>query len=121
MFEAINGWTKKQIIDNIKLRFKGQSYNPLTETCEYLSEDGLQCAVGMFIPVPLIEKLGRVTVNAAGGVTGLLMQFPYFAGILPLDKEGLIAFQLFHDNFERKENKRLTTEHMVQWVQDNVK
>lgn len=122
-FETVNGWTKEQMIRNIELRFKGQAYNSHEETCEYLTSDGRQCAVGMFIPVPLIKEIGIDKVNVTGGVNSLFRAFPDMVQLMPLTPDGMYAFQEFHDrpSYVMGEQIRLTTERMVQWVKENVK
>lgn len=118
MYQPINGWTKTRIIDHIKTNFKGQAKNGTI--CQYKTEDGKKCAVGLFIPdeVYHIDMESRAVIN--------LMEYnPKLINFMPLPVNALGLLQNVHDAYLNSESGDLRPESQVlpdilAWVEKNV-
>lgn len=112
MYKPINGWTKQDIIDNIKKEFKGKGYSSIERKCQYRGDNGTKCAVGMFIP----DELYNPQMDDGLNVSTLMLNFPGIESIMPLNLRGLIDIQNIHD----KSNRDNCLNTMLSWVEDNV-
>ncbi len=90
MSAFINGWTKEKVIAHLEANFKGKAMGK-NGLCQYLTEDGRSCAVGMFIPK------GDEALYFQGDSQNLLRSYPELIDSLPMNKESLIEFQAIHD------------------------
>lgn len=114
-YNAINGWTKKKIIEVIRTRPDGQCLKRGDDSsCAYRGANGARCAVGVFIP----NHLYRRTMEDLGAPK-LLESFPHLEKLMPLDSDALKEFQQVHDygcEGDTKINAKL-----IAWVRKNVK
>lgn len=88
--KAINGWSKKKIIERIDRAFKGKATGKYGE-CRYLTECGKKCVVGLFIPD------GHIGSDSFAGVRQLVECYPDLVRHMPLNKTGMVHFQKKHD------------------------
>lgn len=91
MSSFINGWTKESTIQHIKDNFKGRAFNESLVSCQYLTEDGKKCAVGLFIPE------GHAGQNYQGGAILLLERHSDLITEMPLRLNDLLLLQRIHD------------------------
>lgn len=84
---------KQEIIDTINEKFTGQAVNDKFGTCQYLTEDGRKCAIGMFIPD------GHPAQHKITDVISLLNEYPDLGRYMPFDNlNTLNKFQDCHDS-----------------------
>ena len=124
MYKAINGYTRQMMLDVINSDFKDVSFqvdekcdsngNPKL-TCMYRDNKGNKCAAGLFMAdkdySPAYEGLG---------VTDTCMM--HLRATMPLDMEGMVAFQKTHDRWANQAD-RLEGEvkaDLKRWVAQNV-
>lgn len=106
MYKAINGWTKRKIINHIKKNFKGKSMDN-RGNCLYRGPKGKKCALGLFIPDDLYNK------NMEFGGIDIVNLRKFF----PLGVEGCYELQNVHDCSEPKN----TLSGMIAWIKRGVK
>ncbi len=117
MFTTVNGWTKDSIVAHIEAHFTGKSFvlNPDThkDECKYRGPNGEKCAVGLFIPDDKYRP--SMDINCENHATGIIERYR-LSNIMPLDIQGMQAFQQVHDNSTPSECKG----NMLAWVRENV-
>jgi hypothetical protein len=122
MYKCINGWTKKKMIERIKLRNTGKvCVSNITGLCKY--EYGKNhCAVGCFIPSNYKKAL-----KFEGNYLGLIHDFPFLENKMPLGKYGMIQLQSVHDEVNNISNplvkpntKKNVRKLMINWINENV-
>ena len=117
MYQAINGFTKKKMIEVIKQNFKGKSYDSENDACMYRGPNGKKCVVGCFIPDDVEIDSG----TNRSGVNLLLQQHPSLKPLMPLDEESLKWFQSFHDtDLCIDDSVEAQTKDLIGWVEENV-
>lgn len=94
MYKLVNGWTKKKVMEQIKKYNNGtKSYDPLTDSCLYKSEDGNRCAVGCFLP----SRNKAMSEGWTLGAHDLLEEMPHLKKLMPFEGKALSHFQGIHD------------------------
>lgn len=110
MFKVINGWTKEKMKEHIVNNFKGKATGKNEIQCEYKTQDGRKCAVGMFIPEDCYES------SMDGSVNSLLFYWPKVILHMPLEEDGLTKMQLIHDNSAPED----TLQDLLTFIDKNV-
>ena len=82
----INGWTKEKMIKHIETHFKGKAVERDTGYCQYLTDDGKKCAVGLFLPKDDHQKF-------KGGVSFLLGAYENLKQYMPMTLDKLNELQ----------------------------
>jgi hypothetical protein len=115
MYQALNGWTKKQIILAIKTGNKGtvslkyQDFQSQAQGCAYRGFDGNKCIVGCFIPDSLYDP-------SMEGTT--IEQLSILHDCMPLPIKALEELQYMHDITSWQDDPRPEA---IQRVQNNLK
>lgn len=89
MYKTINGWTKQQMKEQIRLKNNG-TQSKSDNGCVYRTEDGNSCAAGCFISDKDIEFVKYQTSTVFGLPEFIVRKFP-----LPL--MAMRQFQQAHD------------------------
>ena len=89
----LNGWTKDQVKKVIDTMFIGRAYS-WTQGCEYLTDTGKKCGVGLFIPD------GHAAQKSRRSAEYMIMDHPELEEMMPLSVYGLERLQQFHDENE---------------------
>jgi hypothetical protein len=111
MYKAINGWTKKRIIDQIYQRNNGFASRNKWGECLYRNENNA-CPIGCFIPDKVYHE------NMEGqNVTSLLNEWPVITDFMPLPGDALLELQELHDNNNDHDDVRLA---LKTWIETNV-
>ena len=92
---------RRKIFDKVRghlLVQKAKAWNKRLATCEYISSDGLKCAIGCLIPD------GHPALKSRDGVTNLMKEFPDLKSLWGVTKDGDINFlsslQRVHDSWQ---------------------
>jgi hypothetical protein len=114
-FQAINGWTKATMLQQILTKNNGrravdQISAPI---CLYQDQSGNRCFVGAFIPDhhPALD-------NAIFPLDELLEDYPDLKACMPLDIIGLCELQGLHDRSFNKSTHLAAEEWISQHVTD---
>ena len=137
MYKLINGYT----IESLKEVFKknntgkpalykvvnGENDNwdecydegeVINEFCVYFNPvDGNRCAVGCYIPDSFIEEHKNVVTDEIDAAS-LINDYPELAEHMPMEKEGLMAFQKAHDEFNESKHKLNFHDYMCSWIDE---
>lgn len=91
-----------KILNTIEDKFKGKAiaYDDFNfGSCQYLTDDGRKCAIGLFIPD------GHDAQRINNDVSGLLMDYPGLRKHMPFQDTYLLdVFQLAHDQMNDEES-----------------
>lgn len=83
--------TLQEIHDKIDKEFKGKAVDS-NGYCQYLTEDGKKCAIGLFIPD------GHRAQQCFENVLGILRKYPNLEDHMPFTNLSMLSqFQLKHD------------------------
>lgn len=86
----------KDILDKIDKKFKGKAVGS-SGKCQYLTEDGRKCIIGLFIPD------GHPAQESNLGVYDLLLEYKDLAPFMPSNsKTVLTELQWVHDNLDEQ-------------------
>jgi len=87
----LNGWTDKTIKETVNKRFTGRATNGKGQ-CQYLTDNGKVCGVGIFIPE------GHKAQRTEGSVGDMLAVNEDLINLMPLNLTKLRALQSYHDS-----------------------
>lgn len=89
-YKLKKGWTKAKVLAMFKKGNNGTQAQSGGQ-CQYLTEDGNKCAVGVFIPE------GHESQNEIAMVKELLVNYPELTKHMPLNSKALQWMQAYHD------------------------
>lgn len=119
--KAINGYTKANIIEKIEKEFEGKavkvSHNISTFTnhCQYLTDDGKKCIIGLFLPE------GHKGQQSQDNVLGLLKEFPELERLMPFEYIGDLAdLQTVHDILKSSNDLDDQRSILIDWINAKV-
>lgn len=111
MYKAINGWTKAKMKEQIVKKNNGQKCVKLDGKCSYsINDDSNRCVIGCFIPD------NHPALKSDFFASATVMNYDLF-NEMPLDSEGLDAFQLHHDYLP---SGVFIQDKLFQWIDENV-
>lgn len=111
MYKCINGWTKAQMLAQVKEKFTVRSVD-YDGDCVYRGQvkgKETMCAVGCFLPDSLYDP------QMEGSSADALINEYGLNSCFPLEEEGMDDFQGVHDH-EVKYTKRA----LLNWIKKNV-
>lgn len=112
LYTPINGFTKQAIKDHIRREFKGKAING--PYCQYLTQDGKKCAVGMFIPD------GHVAQKTCANALALLDRYPELKEKMPLSRLAMHELQTAHDSLLSTQSFMGQLNTLLNWVDTYV-
>lgn len=115
MYKTINDWTKKKMIEQIKLKNNGIKAINSRGLCAYRSEDNNCCVVGCFIPDKEYEEISELL----DGMTSREV-IKVFEDMFPLTRSGMMELQGIHDNYEEELSILSLHETLENWINANV-
>lgn len=122
MFQTINGWTKKKMLQYIKDNFKGKSGT--SEKCFYRGPDDKKCAAGLFIPDELYDDQMDLMEKNGANIDVVVRKFLEVEDLMPLKVGEFMSpmrrFQLAHDRLDDNEDMEGQTDALLDWINKNV-
>jgi hypothetical protein len=84
-----------KVLKTIETDFKGKAFDETEHVCQYKTNDGKKCLIGLFIPK------GHIGENFVGGVHALLYCYPDLKKHMPSQNIGILEkLQERHDASE---------------------
>lgn len=118
MYSPINGWTKAEIVAQIKAAVpRNGCAQPGTTNCAYRNARGKACAVGAFVPDDVYHP--DMDYNTPL-VSHVLETFPGLLSYMPLPTDALSRMQHLHDLHVQLREGGSVVKKLVELVGENV-
>lgn len=124
-YQAINGWTKETIKQQIRDNNNGKMATDIQGNCQYLAPDGNKCVVGCFIPDGHIAQQSRQSAHY------IIEAYEDLRAKMPLERRAMSRLQDIHDSemfgshscapagFNHLDGGTLH-ERLFRWIDENV-